>query len=141
MQGKYKDLLEESIVRLEEKLATLDPTTDEYRKVNECLERQYRLKIEEEKYEEDTRLRENHEANEELAAERAHEEQLRKNRNDKIFTVVKIGMDVLVFAAGAVFNGVWAGRWMKFEESGTVCSGWMKNFLRDHSSMRQNKLG
>ena len=140
MEKDYRDLLEESIVRLEEKLATLDPTSEEYKKVNESLDRQYRLKIEEAKYEADMKLKERHEENEEVMSEREYEEAQKKNRNDKIFTIVKIGTEVGLFAAGMVFNGLWAGRWMKFEENGTVCSGWLKEFFRNNAMMRKNKL-
>lgn len=130
MEKDYRDLLEESIVRLEEKLSTLEPTSDEYRKVNEALDRQYRLKIEEAKHEAEMKLKERHEENEEVMTERNYEEALKKNRSDKIFTVIRIGSEVLIFTAGMVFNGVWAGRWMEFEKEGTVCSGWLREFFR-----------
>ena len=141
MDKDYRDLLEESIVRLEEKLAALDPTSDEYRKVNESLDRQYRLKIEETKYEADVKLRERHEENEEVMSEREYEAERAKRHSDMIFTAVKVGGEILLFAAGMVFNGVWAGRWMKFEKDGTVCSGWLREFLRNNTLAKKNKLG
>lgn len=131
MDKDYRDRLEDSIGRLQDKLETLDPTSDEYRKVNSELEKQYRLKIEEAKNEADVKLRERHEENEEIMSEREYEETLKKNRNEKIFAAIKIGVEAGMFAVGMAFREAWGNKWLGLEVTGTASNGGLRDFFRN----------
>ncbi len=136
MEKDYKDLFEEGIVRLQEKMATLDPTSDEYRKLSECLVSQIKAKTEQEKNEAEVKLKERHEENEEVMTEREYEETLKKNRNDLKMLIAKIGADVVLFGAGMIFNGFWAGRYWGLEQVGTPSTNWLRDFFRNHTRMK-----
>ena len=138
MGKDYRDLFEEGIVRLQEKMAALDPTSDEYRKANESLVSQLRVKAEMEKNEAEVKLKERHEENEEITTEREYEETLKKNHNDLKTTLLKLGVEAAIFAAGMAFNGFWGGRYWAMEHvfNETPSSGGMREFFKNHTWVR-----
>ena len=124
------DLLNESIERLLEKLNTLDPASDEYRKVTDQLSKQYDLKIREESHQAEMKLKERHEENEEIMSEREYEETVKKNRIDWEMILARLGVDVFMFAVGLGFKQMWGNVWTDLEKTGTASSMGLREFFK-----------
>lgn len=131
------DLLEESIKKLLKKLDTLDPASDEYRKVNEQLNSQLRNKNEADKNQAEFKLKERHEENEEIMTEREYEARLKKEREDRIRYWTDTGVKI---ASGVAIPVVCFGFTMYCDSKGILPSDFGKDFIRNFGFSRKTKL-
>lgn len=152
MDKEIKTLLDAEIKRELEALGNHEPGTEEHSDAIGTLDRLYKLRIEELKIEEDSLknyskleadkrdrerdadikereidLKERQIDNE--CAFRDSDEHFKKeqNRGEKIRFWVGVGVQIGLTVGGWIAYSVWYHKGLKFEETGTVCNGMVKN--------------
>lgn len=135
MDKDYRDKLEDEINRAEDKLGTLDPTSDEYRKVCGSLETLYKLKETENNHEAEIKLKERQAENDEVLSEREYEANQRKAHEDRVRFWMGTGISLAALAfqvGGMVLYSV-------YDIHGALPSEWMKGLLRNNSLTKTPK--
>lgn len=100
MDVKIKEALERELISELNKLNTLDPSTDEYNKVVNNLEKLYKLHIEES-----------------------------KSNKDDFFKWLKLGVEITGIILPLSVYAVFLGRGFRFEETGSYCSKTFSNLI------------
>ena len=121
--SELKVKLTEEIKEQFEELRSLTPGTDERANAVEDLAKLYKLKIEEDRSEQDYTEKCDKRI---LEAEQklAELKEQAKDRNYKLVAEVGLGVGYLVF------YGIWMHKGFKFEETGTITSGTFKGLTR-----------
>lgn len=121
--------LDEEIIRIENKLKTMEIGSEEYKKVSDLLRGLYHERVEQAKaewdYEEkrEKRLYDNGRTDEDL---RLREEeaatQRDRNKNERLFNLIRLAVDVVKIVGGSVLFVLLCLAGFKFEEKGVVSS-------------------
>lgn len=109
---KVKEMLEERILEIEGFLETVDPSTEEYAKASNTLEKLYKLRIEENKNDKDG-----------------------KDRWINRFITLFIELVGIVLPLG--FYAVWMKRGLKFEETGSFTSQTFRGLISNFKPKRK----
>ena len=112
MEEKKVRTLDNEIEDLLSYIESLNPETEEYKKVRENLENLYKLKIEEEK-------------------------NINDRNDNKIFKFLGYGIEIGGIVLPLVFYGKWMKTGFKFEETGTYCSKTFMNLQKFFSPKRR----
>lgn len=131
--NKIKNLLDERLVADIENLSNLTPGTEEYESAVESLKKLYNLKqddlrIELEKNEKETKRKETE-----------REEKLRKTqfKNQIIEVAAKYGVELGLGLLTLILYSCKFDKGLKFEETGAVCSSFMKNLMSNIKPRRK----
>lgn len=113
-----KEGLDGQILRIEESMKDLEPTSEAYAKASMVLERLYKLKLEDEKVEDSYSERASQRG---LENEKMDHEAMLKLEETRQ-TWIKAGSDIIKGIIGVLANGVWIKAIMNFERTGTISS-------------------
>ena len=120
-----RDLLDETIVREIENLNSMDSGSDEHSKAVESLNKLYKLKIEEDKNKQDHLDKQEAITTEERNLKLKRDQLSEQVKDRYINCGVQVGLALLsVFAYDQ-----WYRRGLKFEETGSVTSPWIRNII------------
>lgn len=129
MNEKVATLMDEEIIRIEEKLKTLEIGTEEHTKVSNLLKGLYQTRTDHAKAEWDydekreKRLYDNGRTDEDL---RLREEEVKlkrdQSKNETLMKVIQLALDTMKIVGGAILGILLCLAGFKFEETGTVTS-------------------
>ena len=118
MNKEIIELMESEIITLIKELSMHHPGTKEYDDITKAIDSLYAtlnkeksLMLEEVKIENDSELQRN------------------VNKDNKLLTAVKYGIDIAGIALPLAFYGVWMNRGLEFEKEGTFTSATFKGLL------------
>ena len=118
MNKEIIELMESEIITLIKELSMHHPGTKEYDDITKAIDALYAtlnkeksLMLEEVKIENDSELQRN------------------VNRDNKIFSAIKCGIDVAGITLPLIFYGIWMNRGLEFEKEGSFTSATFKGLL------------
>lgn len=118
MEESIKNMLKDEVGRALDKLGTLDPDSDEYKKVAENVCQLHKLIMAE--------------SEEEIKFEANFYEQKRKDEaqtKDRFVQYLRIGVEAAGVVLPLAFYAVWLRKGFRFEETGTITSSVFKNLI------------
>ena len=118
MNKEIIELMESEIITLIKELSMHHPGTKEYDDITKAIDALYAtlnkektLMLEEVKIENDSELQQN------------------VNKDNKIFSAIKCGIDVAGITLPLIFYGIWMNRGLEFEKEGSFTSATFKGLL------------
>lgn len=108
-----KELLKEEFEREIEKVSSLKEGSEEHSRAVQDLDKLYRLSMEDRKIEQEIELK---------------KEELKSQKVDRY---IKYGMGASGFVLTNLFYDIWHRRGLKFEETGAIASGVVKDFMKN----------
>lgn len=106
-----KHLLDEEIKAEFEKLSSMELGSEEKAKATEDLAKLYKLRIDE------------------IKAENERKDKKAQHKDLKLDRLTNVGLQLGVTAGGWLFYYICFHRGLKFEETGTITSPWMRNLV------------